>query len=147
MFKASRAAPLVPLRNPEPPPAASPANGEKVFPEKSKTSLVEAAGPNKDQKKREIIRKKKRSWVSEERDQSCADDVGDFSHNKAVPVDPALEDGGCRDTPDIWELLSLSWPLPAPLSPLPPDEPVIIYKSYSQYLHQMSAYNMLGTHM
>lgn len=98
-----------------------------MSPEKSKSSLVAAVSPNKDQKKREMGRKKKRSLESEELDENCAeaDDVRDVSHNKAAPVDHALEGGRCSDTPDIWEILSLSCPLPAPLSPLPPDELVI----------------------
>lgn len=105
---------------------------------KSESSLVEASSPCQVQKKRKMGKKKKRSLGSEDLDESSAKthEVGDLSLNKDGPVDYVLEEESCNKTPDIWEILSLSWPLPAPLSPLPPDELVIIYGNCCRYLFQ-----------
>ncbi|MCI4374224.1 hypothetical protein PGIGA_G00003780 [Pangasianodon gigas] len=130
MFRPSRSPPcplpISPFRNPMPQSTVSTPKGAKVSPEKSKSEslLVGASSPSKDQKKSKMCRKKKRSLESEDLDETCAntDEVSDLSLNKDGPVDHLLERESCNKTPDIWEILSLSWPLPAPLSPLPPDE-------------------------
>lgn len=144
MFRPSRSPPcplpVSPFRNPMPQSTVLTSKEHSVSPEKSKSesSLVGASSPSQVQKKRKIARKKKRSLGSENLDESSAttDEVGDLSLNKDGPVDHVLEGESCNKTPDIWEILSLSCPLPAPLSPLPPDELVIIYEYYYQYLFQ-----------
>ncbi|KAI5624121.1 little elongation complex subunit 1 [Silurus asotus] len=96
----------------------------KASPRKSnsESSVVGVKSPSEDQKKRKIGRKKKRSSESEDVDQSHAksDEVSDLSLNVDAPVERILK--GVK-TSDIWDLLGLSSPLPALLSPLPPDEP------------------------
>lgn len=134
MFRPSQSPPCPPptspLRNPLPESTVSPPKGAKVSPERSrsKTSFVGTCRPCKDLKKQKIGRKKKRSLESRELDESCAkaDEVNDLSLDKDGPLDHVLEEGSCSTTSDIWEFLSLSWPLPAPLSPLPLDELVRI---------------------
>lgn len=120
--------------------------GAKVSPEKSKSESlsVGTSSPSKDQKNRKTGRKKKRSSESEELHEICAkaDDVSDSSPNKDGPVDHVLEEGRCSTTPDIWEILSLSCPLPAPLSPLPPDDLVIISEYSPQYLYRHVSFSM-----
>lgn len=100
----------------------SPVKGTSV------SSLVEASSPSTDQRKRRIGRKRNRSLGSEDLDESCGKtEVCDLSlNNKDSPVGNLLKDGRCSGTPDVWEILSLCLPLPAPLSPLPPDELVMI---------------------
>ncbi|XP_046702326.1 little elongation complex subunit 1 [Silurus meridionalis] len=95
----------------------------KASPRKSnsESSVVGVKSPSEDQKKRKIGRKKKRSSESEDVDQSHAksDEVSDLSLNIDAPVERILKE---VKTSDIWDLLGLSSPLPALLSPLPPDE-------------------------
>ncbi|XP_060777414.1 little elongation complex subunit 1 isoform X2 [Neoarius graeffei] len=130
VFRSSRSPPcplpISPFRNPMPQSTVSTPKGHSMSTEKSKSesSLVEASSPSQVQKKRKMGKKKKRSLGSEDLDESSAKthEVGDLSLNKDGPVDYVLEEESCNKTPDIWEILSLSWPLPAPLSPLPPDE-------------------------
>ncbi|XP_058251745.1 little elongation complex subunit 1 [Hemibagrus wyckioides] len=118
--------PISPVRNSVPQLTVSTPKGAKVSPGKSRSesSLASACSPSKEQKKKKISRKKKRSLESVDEDESCAktDDVSDLSLNKDGPDEHLLERGTCSKSPDVWEILSLSWPLPAPLSPLPPDD-------------------------
>lgn len=103
-------------------------NGAKASPEKSQSEslLVGASSPWKDQTKRKAGRKKKRSPDSEDLDEDCAKTTSDLSLSKDGPVDHLSEEEASGKTLDIWEILSWSSALPAPLSPLPPDELVII---------------------
>lgn len=115
--------PISPFKNPMPQSTALTPKGAKMSAEKSKCSLSE------DQKKRKMSKKRK-SLESKDLEDSCAktDKVSNLSLNTDCPVDNFLERENNSKTPDVWEILGLSWALPELLSPLPPDELVIIYK-------------------
>ncbi|XP_053351179.1 little elongation complex subunit 1 [Clarias gariepinus] len=118
--------PVSPFRKQMPQSPVSSPKGAKVSPETSKSVslLMTPSSPTTDQKTRRMGRKKKRSSESTDLNESCTntDEASDSSLNKDGPVDWVLKEESCRKTPDIWEILSLSHPLPAPISPLPPDE-------------------------
>ncbi|TSL82493.1 Little elongation complex subunit 1 [Bagarius yarrelli] len=118
--------PTSPFRNPNPRLTVSTPKGAEVSPDKSnvKSTLIGTRSPSKDQRKKKISRKKKRSLESVILEKSCVktDEVSDSSPTKDGPDDHLLEAGRRSETPDVWEILSLSWSLPALLSPLPPDE-------------------------
>lgn len=120
-----RPVPLSPFRKPMPTRSTvSTPKGAKASPEKSQSEslLVGASSPCRDQKKRNTGRKKKRSSESEDLDEDCVKITSDLSLSKDGPVDHLSEEEASVKTLDIWEILSWSCALPAPLSPLPPDE-------------------------
>ncbi|GAA6089971.1 little elongation complex subunit 1 [Tachysurus ichikawai] len=130
MFRPSRSPPCPlptgPFRNSVPQSTVSSPKGAEASPEKSEpeSTLADTCRPGQDQKIKKIGRKKRRSLESVDGNKSSlkTDEVSDLSLNKDGPDDHLLEEGNCSKTLDIWEILSLSCPLPAALSPLPPDE-------------------------
>ncbi|KAK2855486.1 hypothetical protein Q7C36_007355 [Tachysurus vachellii] len=118
--------PTGPFRNSAPQSTVSSPKGAKASPEKSKpeSTLADTCSPGQEQKIKKTGRKKKRSLESVDGDKSCVktDEVSDLSLNKDGPDAHLLQEGNCSKTLDIWEILSLSCPLPAALSPLPPDD-------------------------
>ncbi|XP_027017909.2 little elongation complex subunit 1 [Tachysurus fulvidraco] len=122
MFRPSGSPPCS-FRNSVPQSTASSPKGAEASPEESgpESPLADRCSPGEGEKIKNMGRKKKRSLESVDGDKSSlkADEVGDLSLNKD---DHVLEEGNGSKTLDIWEFLSLSCPLPAALSPLPPDD-------------------------
>ncbi|KAK3571646.1 hypothetical protein QTP86_015991 [Hemibagrus guttatus] len=124
MFRPSRSPPcplpVSPVRNSVPQLTVWRPKGAK---EKSKSESAGACSLSKEEKKKKIVKKKK-SLEAMDGGESCTktDEASDLSLNKDCPDEHLLERGNRSKSPDVWEILSLSWPLPALLSPLPPDD-------------------------